>query len=106
LYLGTVLARETAVVKPARVGVIDQKGDRALIESIAEQDRKLLEALEKDWDNGRPADSPAKLEALFGLRPKDQLLYQWKRAAAYSAQLAADPERYFRLAVPTYGTKT
>jgi hypothetical protein len=103
LYLGTVLARESAVVKPARVGVIDQEADRALIESIAEQDRKMAEALEKDWDQGRPADSPAISEALFGLRPKDQLLYQWRRAAAYSASLAADPERYFRLAVPTAG---
>jgi Glycosyl hydrolase family 20, catalytic domain len=103
LYLGTVLARETAVVKPARVGVVDPKADRVLIENIAEQDRKMAEALEKDWDEGRPADSPAKLEPVFGFRPKDELLFQWRRAAAYSASLAADPERYFRLAVPTAG---
>lgn len=103
-YLGTVVWRESAVVKPARVGVIDPKGDRALIESIAERDRKMAEALDKDWDEGRPADSPGKSEPVFYFSPKDALLYQWRRAAVYSASLAADPERYFRLAVPSAGT--
>lgn len=106
-YLGTALARETAAVKPARVAVVDQKpfrSLRALLEGIAEQDRKMAEALEKDWDQGRPAASPAISEALFGLRPKDQLLYQWRRAAAYSASLAANPERYWVLAVLPTGT--
>ena len=102
-YLGTVVWRETAVVKPARVGVIDEKADRALIESIAERDRKMAEALDKDWDDGRPAESPGKSEPVFYFRPKDALLYQWRRAAAYSTSLAADPERYFRLVVESRG---
>jgi hypothetical protein len=103
-YLSAVLWRETAVVTPARVGPVDEKTARPLLESIAKRDREMVEALEKDWDQGRPTDSPAKSEALFELRPKDQLLYQWKRAAAYSASLAADPERFFRLAVASHPT--
>jgi hypothetical protein len=34
---------------------------------------------------------------VFGLAPKDQMLFQWKRAAAYSASLANDPDRFWRL---------
>jgi hypothetical protein len=98
-YLDSVLGREAAVVQ-----LVDQKAARALIESIAERDRQLTAALEKDWDEGRPADSPAKSEAVFGLRPKDQLLYQWTRAAAYSASLAANPEHFYRLTRPPAGT--
>ncbi len=69
----------------------------ALIGKIAERDRQLTEALDKDWDSGRPADSVAKLEPLFGLQPKDQLLFAWSRAAAYSAELALHPQRFFEL---------
>ena len=98
-YLDAVVSRESAVVSAAPVEMVDKTAGLALIEAIAERDRKMAEALDKDWDDGRPADSPGKSEPVFYFRPKDALLYQWRRAAAYSALLAADPERYFRLVV-------
>ena len=98
------LWREAAVVEPAAVQFTDQKAAKALLEGIAARDREMTAALEKDWDDGRPADSLAKSEALFGLQPKDQLLYQWRRAAAYSASLAANPERFQQLTHPFLGT--
>ena len=69
----------------------------ALIREIAERDRVLAEALSKDWDQGRFAGSTAKQDQLFGFEPKDQLLYQFKRAADYSASLASRPGRFLEL---------
>ena len=84
--------------------VAEQAGKRAdwetaelLIQTIAERDRALGEALSRDWDKGRFPDSAAKREALFGLQPKDQLLLQWHRAAVYSANLASSPDRFLKL---------
>lgn len=92
-YLEALFWREAALAtKPA-----GQESARLLVESIARRDRELAEALSADWDEGRPADSPAKSGPLFGFRPKDQLLFQWEQASAYSALLAADPERFYRL---------
>lgn len=95
-YLEAVLWRESAIV-----GSTDHPmtSDNALqsIQNIAERDRSLLEALSKDWNKGRSADSPAKSEPVFGLAPKDQLLFQWSQAAAYSASLAKHPDRLHRL---------
>lgn len=68
-----------------------------LIGKIAECDRELAEALTRDWDSGRPADSEAKLEPLFGMQPKDQLVLEWRRAADYSALLTQYPERFHRI---------
>jgi hypothetical protein len=68
-----------------------------LIKAVSARDRQLLDRLDADWDRVRPSDSPAKLEAIFGLSPQDQLLFQLREAAAFSAQLAADPERFYRL---------
>jgi len=45
----------------------------------------LAVALSYNWDHGRFADSAAKLEPVFGLQPRDQLLFQWTRTANYSA---------------------
>ena len=69
----------------------------SLIRDIAERDRTLAEALAKDWDQGRFADSVAKSKPLYGLQPKDQLVFQFQRAADYSASLASQPDRFFRL---------
>jgi hypothetical protein len=81
--------------------ILDKPRDVAtattLIRQIAERDRQLTEALTKDWDSGRPADSEAKVEPLFGLQPKDQLLFSWRRASQYSASLAVHPERFFQI---------
>ena len=69
----------------------------ALIKEIAEGDRAFAEELSKDWGRGRFADSEAKLHPLFGFEPKDQLLFQFQRAADYSGSLASRPERFVQL---------
>lgn len=68
-----------------------------IIQTVAERDRIMAEALTKDWDQGRFKDSAAKLKPLYGLQPKDQLLFQWTRAAEYSASLASHPDRFHQL---------
>lgn len=68
-----------------------------LIKEIAERDAAMAKSLTEDWDKGRPAKSAAKSGPVFDLRLKDQMLYAWTRAAAYSASLAGDPGRFYRL---------
>ena len=70
-----------------------------LIKDIAERDRALAEALSKNWDQGRFADSAGKLQPLYGFEPKDQLVFQFQRAADYSASLASHPERFLQLLI-------
>lgn len=69
----------------------------ALIRIIAERDQALLDSLARNWNSGRPADAPAKSELIFDLAPKDQLLFQWRQAAAYSASLVSQPDRFSKL---------
>ena len=69
----------------------------ALIKSIADRDRTLAGALSKDSDQSRFPDSPAKSAPLFGFEPKDQLLFQFQRAANYSASLTSHPARFHQL---------
>jgi hypothetical protein len=88
--------RDAVVVEQAGKRV-DRETAELLIQSIAERDQALAAALSKDWDKGRFPDSAAKLEPVFGLQPKDQLLLQWERAAAYSANLASHPDRFYQL---------
>lgn len=95
-YLEGLFRRE-AVLNEHRGQTTDREAAQLLIKDIADRDQSLAEALLREWDKGRPADSPAKSEPLFDLAPKDQLLYQWTRAAAYSASLASNPERFYRL---------
>jgi Glycosyl hydrolase family 20, catalytic domain len=95
-YLEAVLLRESVVVEKMSQPIAPEIATQ-LIQDIAHGDQSLLEALSQDWDKGRPADSPAKSEPLFGLQPKDQLLFQWSRAAAYSAALAKNPEHFRQL---------
>jgi len=89
--------REAAVIEQASRKSLDREATDLLIQAIAERDRDLAEALTKDWDKGRFPDSAAKLEPVYDLRPKDQLLFQWKRAADYSATLASHPDRFYQL---------
>lgn len=92
-YLEHSYWREEAVAKKPI-----SRGDSALlIKFIADRDRALAEALSQDWNEGRFADSAAKLKPLFGFEPKDQLVFQFQKAADYSASLAAHPERFFQL---------
>ena len=96
-YLEKMFWRETIVVEAGATKPLTQKDASSVIQSIAERDRVLAEALSKDWDQGRFPDSSAKLKQLFGLQPKDQLLFQWERAAQYSASLASHPQRFYQL---------
>ena len=105
-YLETLFWRQGVIQERAATEPFDRDAARELIQTIAERDRTLLDALNKDWDAGRPADSPAKLAPLYGMEPKDQLVFQWSRAAAFSADLAAHPDRFHALVQSTGGVKS
>jgi len=94
--LEAVFWRESVVIEKTNQPITSETAAQ-LIQSIARRDQALLKALTEDWDRGRPADSPAKSEPLFGLMPKDQLLFQWTQAVRYSASLASNPEQFHRL---------
>jgi len=96
-YLERMFWREAVIIEDAARQPVARETADLLIQSIAERDQALAEALSQDWDKGRPADSPAKSEPVFGLAPKDQLLFQWRRAATYSASLASHPDRFYQL---------
>lgn len=96
-YLDKMFWREAVVVEQAAKKSLDREGTDLLIRTIAERDQDLAAALTKDWDSGRFPDSAAKLEPVFDLQPKDQLLFQWKRATGYSASLASHPDRFYQL---------
>lgn len=94
-YLESVFWRESMIQEQA--GKIDRVDAAALIREIAARDHQLAAALSKDWDDGRFPDSSAKTKPLFGMQPKDQLVFQFNRAAAYSASLSQHPDRFFQL---------
>jgi hypothetical protein len=96
-YLERMFWREAVLVEHAARQPVEREATYLLIRNIAERDQALADALSRDWDKGRPADSPAKSEPVFGLAPKDQLLFQWRRATAYSASLAGHPDRFYQL---------
>ena len=92
-YLEHVYWREEMVA-----GKAGTREDAArVMREIAERDRTLAEALSKEWDQGRFPDSAAKVKPLFGMQPKDQLVFAFERAADYSASLAAYPDRFVQL---------
>ncbi len=93
-YLEKSTWRETVLMENVVGKPIQQETTTMLIEIIAESDRQLAEALNADWNQGRFSDAAAKREPVYDLQPKDQLLFQWNRAAAYSAELAKHPERF------------
>jgi Glycosyl hydrolase family 20, catalytic domain len=97
VYLESVFWREAVLIEHTATQTMERANTDLLIRRIADRDRALAEALIQDWDDGRPADSPANAEPIFGLAPKDQLLFQWKQAAAYSAALASHPVRFHEL---------
>jgi hypothetical protein len=94
-YLEQLYWREAIVVEHSIKKPLTQEDAALVIRNIAERDHTLAEALARDWDQGRFADSAAKLKPLFGFEPKDQLVFQFERAAAYSASLALHPDRFF-----------
>jgi hypothetical protein len=95
-YLEALFWRQS-VIQQTAAKPLDRVKALELIRSIAERDLTLLDELSKDWDAGRPADSPAKLAPLYGMEPKDQLVFQWSRAAAFSTELDAAPERFLAI---------
>ncbi len=96
-YLDGVFWRESAIREHAGAKPLTQAEAAALINEIAGRDRKLDVALSADWDRGRFPDAPAKTAPLYGNQPKDQLVFQFHRAAAFSAALAQRPARFFEL---------
>jgi hypothetical protein len=95
-YLERMFWRESMVVEQA-TKPLDRETASLSIQAIAERDAALAEALRKDWDQGRFPDSAASLEPVIDLAAKDQLLFQWERATAYSASLASHPDRFFHI---------
>jgi hypothetical protein len=93
-YLDALFSRQSIIQKTAASGPLDQNAARQLIRGIADRDRALLDDLKKDWETGRPGDSPAELAPLYDMEPKDQLVFQWSRATSFSAELAASPTRF------------
>jgi hypothetical protein len=93
--MGQAVDRVNAVVEAAQIGGMDEAAASGLIAQIAAQDAAMVKKLTVDWDEGRPADAKAKTELLAELHPKDELLYGWGEAAAYSAELAHDPRRFY-----------
>ncbi len=96
-YLDAMFWRESVIFEHAAGKRFDSVSAHRLIREIAERDRSLLKALAEDWDKGRSPHSAAKAAPLFGFAPKDQLLYQWQRAADFSASLALRPDRFYGL---------
>lgn len=95
-YLEALSWRESVLFEETNQPITPETATQ-LIQKIAQRDQEILRALTEDWDKGRPADSPAKSQPVFGLAPKDQLLFQWTRAATYSSSLANHPERFHQL---------
>ncbi|HEY6447231.1 MAG TPA: family 20 glycosylhydrolase [Acidobacteriaceae bacterium] len=96
-YLERLFWREAVVAEQASQRPLDHAKAMLLIQTIAERDRALADALTSDWNAGRFADAPAASHPVTGLEPKDQMLFQWKRAARYSASLAQNPDRFCAL---------
>jgi Glycosyl hydrolase family 20, catalytic domain len=96
-YLEVLFWRESVIQEQARKNPVDRAAATALILEIQERDHKLAAALSKDWDDGRFPDSLAKTKPLFGMQPKDQLVFQFKRAEAYSTSLSLHPDHFFQL---------
>jgi hypothetical protein len=95
-YLEALFWRQS-VIQQTAAKPLDRGTALELIRNIAGRDRALLDELSRDWDTGRPADSPTKLAPLYGMEPKDQLVFQWSRAATFSTELAAAPERFLAI---------
>ena len=98
-YLEKMFWREAIVIEHTERKPLERETADQLIQNIAERDRALAQALSSDWNKGRFPDSAAKARPVFGLEPKDQLLFQWEQAATYSASLANQPDNFYHLLV-------
>jgi hypothetical protein len=90
-YLEQVFWRDGAIVEAA--GKIAHPEDaQPLLETIAQRDRRIYDALDREWNQGRAPNSPMKTEQLDSLRPEDQLLMRFHQATDYSTRLAEHPD--------------
>jgi hypothetical protein len=89
--------RERAVVDCAAKAPLDSEATKVMIHAVADRDHELTQKLSTNWDLGRAPEAAAKRELVYDLQPKDQLLYQWNAAAAYSSSLRQDPDRFQQL---------
>lgn len=96
-YLEATVWRDFIIGEQAALKPIDPESASVLIKNIAERDRTLAETLAEDWDRSRSPDSAAKRAPLYGFEPKDELLFQWQRAADFSSTLAHHPDRFYTL---------
>jgi hypothetical protein len=94
-YLEYAYWRDMAVRTAAKSG--DTRSARSLIRTIAGRDRQLVEKLNAEWNMGRFADSPGKLEALVALGPANQLLFRMRQAEEFSTQLADHDAQFLDL---------
>lgn len=86
-YLDYLFWRNSAIREAHRAG--NSRSAGMLLSTIAERDRRLVERLNAEWNQGRFGDSPGKLQAMFDMNPPDQLLFRMRQAAEFSAALAA-----------------
>lgn len=100
-YLEHIFWRNTVLVQEAAKPRESSDAAAALIRTIAERDQRLLERLDASWDKGRAKNAAARTGPVFDLGPGDQLLYTFHQAAAFSKQLAHDPEQFSSLLAPS-----
>jgi hypothetical protein len=68
-----------------------------LVAEMSTRDSDMVKMLDAEWSISRFADDRWKRERLPHLTPYDQFLLRMQQAAAYSAELAKDPQRLLRL---------
>ena len=96
-YLEHVFWRITALVEEVENPQRSAESTAALIRTIAERDRGLLDRLDASWNRGRASNAAGRREPVFDLDPGDQLLFTFQKAAAFSQRLAGDPARFSRV---------
>jgi len=94
-YLGEIFWRNSVLAQEASNPKADKESAAVLIRAIADRDRRLLDALEADWDQGRPSDSPIKSQIAY--QPEDRLVSRFAEAASFSNELANNPDRFSAL---------
>ena len=93
-YLAHVTWREAQWPKVASANPEDAA---KLLAEMATRDGDIAKMLDAEWSMARFADDRWKRERLAHLTPYDQLLMRMQQAAAYSAELAKEPQRLWRL---------
>jgi len=89
-YLEQVFWRDGAIVEAAKSARPEDA--QPLLETIAQRDRRIYDAMDQEWNQGRAPNSPMKTTQLDSLRPEDQLLMRFHQATDYSTSLAGHPD--------------